>query len=244
MTTSIGVPVSKSRQNALVAGLSRDTLTSTAAAWLQNSGPGKATPQASSVDQASQKTPIDSNESRPLIYSPAGAWFRDDATFAVRYRPAAHADPVLIGWLETLASTPNLADQPLAFAAFKELSSQTAPGLCATCHSMDQSESGQFSINWRAYDRAAEPRGFTKFSHGPHLLLPQLADCTQCHAIDNRVAATSTHAGWDPHRFASEFIPMSKRQCAECHTAEAAGDRCQKCHNYHVEAGSGIFESR
>ena len=24
-----------------------------------------------------------------------------------------------------------------------------------------------------------EPRGFTKFSHGPHLTLPQLADCTQ-----------------------------------------------------------------
>jgi hypothetical protein len=40
-------------------------------------------------------------------------------------------------------------------------------------------------------------------------------------------------------RFVSEFKPLTKRQCAECHTKTAAGDRCQSCHNYHVETVEG-----
>jgi hypothetical protein len=95
-------------------------------------------------------------------------------------------------------------------------------------------------INWRAYDRTVEPRGFTKFSHGPHLLLPQFADCTRCHAIDRAASAATTYTDLDPGRFVGDFAPMSKRQCAECHTAKAAGDACQKCHNYHVETASQV----
>jgi len=75
---------------------------------------------------------------------------------------------------------------------------------------------------------------FTKFSHGPHLILPQLADCTACHALDKSGEATA-YVGWDPHAFVSEFQPLSKRACVGCHTSTAAGDRCQSCHNYHVE---------
>ena len=95
------------------------------------------------------------------------------------------------------------------------------------------------AINWRAYDRTTEPRGFTKFAHGPHLTLPQLADCTSCHAIDDAANTAVSYTDLNPHRFVSEFKPMSKLQCAECHTATAAGDRCQSCHNYHVETVEG-----
>jgi hypothetical protein len=91
-------------------------------------------------------------------------------------------------------------------------------------------------INWRAYDRTVAPRGFTKFSHGPHLLLPQLADCTHCHAIDRAASTTVIYSDLEPGRFVGDFAPMSKRQCAGCHTGKAAGDACQQCHNYHVEA--------
>jgi hypothetical protein len=246
LATALGRQVSDVETKALVAGLSVDTLAGTAASWLQNSAASSTPPQDRSADHDSQNAIRTTGTNLPLTYAPAGTWFRDDAAFAIRYRPAAHADPVLTSWLEIVASTPELAQQPLALSAFKELSSQTAPGLCITCHSVDQIESGHLAINWQALDRTSEPRGFTKFSHGPHLVLPQLGDCTQCHAIDSRVTATATHAGWDPHRFASEFLPMSKNECAECHTATAAGDRCQSCHNYHVESsglrvdGSGI----
>jgi hypothetical protein len=75
----------------------------------------------------------------------------------------------------------------------------------------------------------------TKFSHGPHLILPQLAYCTHCHAIDDSRDVADSYANWNPRQFASEFAPLSKQQCASCHTAKAAGDQCQQCHNYHVE---------
>jgi hypothetical protein len=118
---------------------------------------------------------------------------------------------------------------------FKELSKANSPGLCASCHSVERNTQNRLTINWRAYDRTAELRGFTKFSHGPHLLLPQLADCTHCHAIDGKASSTTAYADLDPERFVGDFAPISKRQCAECHTAKAAGNACQQCHNYHVE---------
>jgi hypothetical protein len=65
--------------------------------------------------------------------------------------------------------------------------------------------------------------------------LPQLADCTTCHALDSQANTTASYADHDPHHFASEFQPMSKQKCAECHTATAAGDSCQSCHRYHVD---------
>jgi len=176
---------------------------------------------------------------RSLALSPAGTWNNDDATLAIRYRPAGHADPVLTGWLQLLADTPNLAEKPLAMAMFKELSKPTAGGLCMSCHSVGQTADGALTINWRAYDRASEPRGFTKFSHGPHLMLPQLADCTSCHAINDKSDVAASYVDWNPRQFVSDFAPLSKHQCIQCHTTKAAGDSCQKCHNYHVEAIEG-----
>jgi predicted CXXCH cytochrome family protein len=173
---------------------------------------------------------------RALAFDPAGTWKYDDTRLAIRYRPAAHADPVLTGWLELLAATPNLTQQPLALAMFKELSKPTAPGLCTSCHSVENTTEKQLTINWRAYDRVNKPRGFTKFSHGPHLVLPQLAGCTHCHTIDESNNAAASYTDWESHSFVSEFAPLSKQQCVECHTEKAAGNRCQQCHNYHVEA--------
>jgi hypothetical protein len=237
---AIGPNVSHADANALIAGLSLDTLGGAAKDWLQSAAGSASQSRAELVERS--KLDKARNGGRPLSYGPAGTWFRDDAAFAIRYRPAAHADPVLTSWLETVARLPDIAQHPLALAAFKELSGPTAPGLCVTCHSVEQTENGKLSINWRGYDRSTEPRSFTKFSHGPHLTLPQLADCTQCHTIDARVAAAATHTGWDPRQFASEFLPIAKNTCAACHTATAAGDRCQSCHNYHVggNEGSGV----
>ena len=134
---------------------------------------------------------------------------------------------MLATWLSVLAETPDLNQRPVAAAMFKELSKANRPGCVRRAIVSSETLTNQLAINWRAYDRTAEPRGFTKFSHGPHLLLPQLADCTHCHAIDDAASAAAAYADLDPARFVSDFAPMSKRQCAECHTAKAAGDACQ-----------------
>ena len=222
--------------SALVSGLSADTLRGAAVAW-KGEAPAEPRPYAKAA-QRELRPPANGRENdakRPLAFSPAGAWFRDDASFSIRYRPSGHADPVLTAWLNTLAVTPNLDQHPVAAAMFKELSKVNAAGLCASCHSAEKSSAGQLTVNWRAYDRTTEPRGFTKFAHGPHLLLPQLADCTHCHSIDSAASATVAYTDLDATRFVSDFAPMTKRHCAECHTPKAAGDDCQKCHSYHVE---------
>jgi hypothetical protein len=79
--------------------------------------------------------------------------------------------------------------------------------------------------------------------------LPQLADCTHCHAIDGKTQ-DATYTDLDAARFVSDFVPISKPQCTECHTAQAAGNACQQCHNYHVERAAdrkfnaAVVESR
>jgi hypothetical protein len=236
--------------SALIAGLSADTIRGTAG-WLPGLNVGKETwPRAEKPrviknaqlgargtdDLERYKPPVEPIPARDrLKYDPAGEWSRDDETFSIRYRPAGHADPVLTAWLQLLASTPHLETQPVAAAMFKELTKATAQGLCTTCHSVEQAANGAMVVNWKAHDRATEPRGFTKFSHGPHLVLPQLSDCTSCHAIDE-TASVAPYADLSPHHFVSDFKPMAKQECAACHTKAAAGDRCQSCHNYHVEA--------
>jgi hypothetical protein len=251
LSVALGRDVTSAEATTLLAGLSLDTMRG-AASWLPGIDPGKAEWQTESLGgmlstlsgvsmsspRPSMPTPAAGDGMAPLAglsFSPPGSWSRDDATFSVRYRPAVHADPVLASWLALVANTPQLDARPVAAAMFKELSKATAPGLCASCHSVEQSDRGSLAINWKAYDRSTEPRGFTKFSHGPHLTLPQLADCTSCHASDAAANTATSYSDLNPQRFVSEFKPMTKQLCAECHTKSAAGDSCQSCHNYHVE---------
>ena len=128
--------------------------------------------------------------------------------------------------------------QPVAAAMFKELAEANGAGLCASCHSVEQTAAGALTINWRAYDRTTEPRTFTKFSHGPHLLLPQLADCTQL-PRDRTTRRTRRHrtSGWNPHQFVSEFQADVEAAVRGVPHGDGGGRRCQSCHNYHVEGG-------
>jgi hypothetical protein len=245
LATALGCEISNADGNALVAGLSADTLRGVAAMWV----PGAVRSDSAPIDKLSLGNAAQDSIGGSIIgsnaepatpnpepaYAAAGHWFRDDTTFSIRYRPTAHADPVLTSWLKITTTAPDVARKSLALEAIQELTGPTAAGLCATCHSVEQMPTGQLVINWRANNRSTAPRMFTKFSHGPHLVLPQLADCKQCHAIDSRAAVSDSYAGWDSRRFASEFLPISKHMCATCHTSTAAGDQCQSCHNYHVD---------
>lgn len=226
LATVLGRDISEAETATLTAGLSSDTLRD-AAAWLS--------PPASNAHKSSGAAPLTTLTNPSESYGPAGNWSRDEGTLSIRYRPAVHADPVIGSWLEVLANTPNLESRLIAAAMFKEMTKATAPGLCTSCHSVEQRSADTQMINWRAADRADQPRGFTKFSHGPHLVLPQLANCTACHTIDEAANTAISYANANPQQFVSEFKPVSKQLCAQCHTATAAGDRCQTCHNYHVQ---------
>ncbi len=235
----LGRPMNDTQTSLLVSGLSADTLRTAVSSWFGVKVMTE-TATVAPAPGASKLAAPKRDKQEPIVFAPVGTWFRDEASFSIRYRPSAHADPVLATWLSTLAGTPDLQQRPVVAAMFKELSKANAEGLCTSCHSVERTAHNSLAINWRAYDRTVEPRGFTKFSHGPHLLLPQLANCSNCHAIEDGASAAAGYTDLDPARFVGDFAPMSKRQCAECHTPKAAGDACQKCHNYHVEAKSQL----
>jgi hypothetical protein len=229
LSAALGREITATEAATLTAGLSGDTIRGVAN-WLP------------SVNAAATGLPVGAGEtistaesSRPIAFAAGGSWSRDDTTLTIRYRPIAHADPVLTAWLDVLARTPNLNARPVAAAMFKELTKSTSPGLCASCHSVENATSGTMMVNWTANDRSTEVRTFTKFTHGPHLVLPQLENCTSCHAVNDATSVTAAYFGFDPYQFTSDFKPMAKQQCAECHTPRAAGDACQSCHNYHVQ---------
>ena len=165
----------------------------------------------------------------PATALPSGGWYRDDVRLAIRFRGAGHADPVLAALLDVATE---LGDTPAATA----LRESRAVAACAACH--PQTEPGQ-PTSWLARRSGLERRGFTKFSHRPHLNLPSLADCTACHAVadpsrDLRLAANGpvSIGSSEP----ADFRPLARATCAACHTAKAAGDDCIKCHTYHVTA--------
>jgi predicted CXXCH cytochrome family protein len=230
LSAALGGDVAPASAAALTAGLSDDTFRG-AKDWLLES-PSSGTSESSSFEN---KRPA---PNLATAFAPGGTWFRDDTTLSIRYRPAAHADPVLVNWLQ-LVTRSDLPMRPIRDAAFKELANPSAPGLCISCHSVEHAAGRSLTVNWRAYDRRSESRPFTKFSHGPHLVLPQLADCSSCHEIVDAAESGASYVKLDPHEHVQEFKMMPRRKCADCHTPTAAGDRCQSCHNYHVSWETG-----
>ena len=133
LTRSLGCDATAAEVAGLTAGMSIDT-TCGAAQWLGLPGAVEAAPSSGPVTALARST---------SPFGPAGVWeLRDDATLTVRYRPAVHADPVLASWLELLTKTPHVESKPVAAAVLKELSKATVPGLCASCHSIEQGASG------------------------------------------------------------------------------------------------------
>ena len=111
----------------------------------------------------------------------------------------------------------------VAFRQANESSLQQSPMVTAE-RSLPPAD--QLNACWKSVRRSANIRPITKFDHTPHLTLPSISDCRSCHLLN----PTSLHSK-------EEFAPMLKSQCASCHQANAAGDSCTQCHNYHVALG-------
>jgi len=173
-------------------------------------------------------------------------WYRDDETFQFYFRPRGHSSAFMATWLEALSSSPRQLGSEAISTATKQLTSQTSAGLCATCHSIDaeSNRADGIKMHWRgketfaSRDAARASGNFTQFAHGPHLILPQLSDCTACHQVNTDVTTAGDYLHADPHDFQPGFHPMEKQACASCHAPKLAGDQRTTCHQYHVGTGS------
>lgn len=160
---------------------------------------------------------------------PAGGWFSDSLLLAVRYRPSGHADPMLSALVGLANSATSIHPSD-----FEAIMSMQAVKACTTCHQTARAGS---VASWRALPEQGASKTFTRFSHRPHMNLPTLMDCKYCHKVSgtgdpHAIQNVSTGVGHPPH----DFDPLTLDSCAKCHTAQAAGDQCTKCHLYHVDS--------
>jgi hypothetical protein len=153
----------------------------------------------------------------------ASGWHRSNAAYSIAWRPSGHGDRLLKAWIE-LALKTDTKNASTTAALHASLTKPTSLGYCAQCHAIDKDSAGNLDIHWRTSPREPAVKGFTKFSHRPHLIQPQLADCTHCHELAHGAGV------------AAGFAQLGKSACTSCHVPTAAGDKCLKCHNYHVGA--------
>jgi hypothetical protein len=170
-------------------------------------------------------------------------WFAKQQTaegasdLSIRYQPTGHADPWMTAWLDVLAEAASGRHAAIADPLLRAVMNPTAPGQCGSCHSVDRDATGRLRIQWRPFDPADEGKQYTRFDHGPHVMQPQMSDCTSCHRLAANAQVIASYSEDNPHRFVSGFEPMSRAACAACHTASAAGDGCTQCHSYHGTGG-------
>ncbi|WP_146574526.1 hypothetical protein [Botrimarina hoheduenensis] len=161
-----------------------------------------------------------------------GGWQLDHQSHTLAYHPTGHDDPLVRAWIDLAIRLPE-EQADLRDTVLSEWQRPGAPGGCFECHRIETTPTG-LAVNWQGRQRLTEPRGFTRFSHRPHLLQPKLADCTHCHQTNAQRAALVSNGGSASTPSAGDFVVLSKSACVECHQPHAAGDSCTQCHNYHV----------
>jgi hypothetical protein len=166
-----------------------------------------------------------------------GGWYREDC--AIRYRPAAHADPFLKIWLDFSGSAYGTGQQDQLAPIFEELANRDDKhdpiGRCTKCHSVDD-QAGSEIINWRPLDTNAIGNRFTNFSHKPHIeLIGGTKTCLKCHALqDGTSEFQKSYKAGDTANYTPNFKHLDKAVCASCHGQQAAWESCTLCHGYHV----------
>jgi hypothetical protein len=179
-----------------------------------------------------------SKQGRPGPSQPASErWRRDDTDCSLQYLPREHADRFLNSWLDLAGRRYATAAAPSFAGLFDVLASPYQSGRCTKCHSVEAHADGSRTVHWNPAASKAHAHPFTKFAHQPHFSLNQ---CDACHTFqqEGRVRESFRSSGHtlrtELQALASEFRPMSRTLCSNCHTADKAGDNCLLCHNYHI----------
>jgi hypothetical protein len=142
-------------------------------------------------------------------------------------------DASLKSLFDLVAGSENKSSNRSVRLLFQQLTSEVGAGTCGKCHTVDREQDAHV-VNWKAVYRTTSTRGFTAFSHYPHLLDSSGGSCVSCHRLDESERKSVTFHGDDPHQFASNFTPIRKADCAACHQQGMAKNTCTECHNYHV----------
>jgi len=231
LETVLDRPLSKQEFSALTARLSPENLAVITDRWLTGL-PAEIT--SGEVPASNGSNSPEQNRAAARSRVAAGGWLHDETTLSIRYRPTGHADPWVTAWIDVMTEATSGRHAKITKPLLKQMMAPTAAGLCGSCHSVDKLDDGRYVVQWFAKHVDDQPPAFTTFSHAPHLTQKQLADCQACHQINSLANVMATYSGDSPVEYENGFQPLTKKDCAECHTPHAAGDSCMQCHKYHV----------
>lgn len=223
----IAEKTSEAEASRLIAGLNAEAVKRLACAWAAN------------LEYEAPAEPM------------AGGWYGD--YLELKYRPAGHADPVLRAWLDLAAATVTEDDEEgESLGAVREtlLSAQRGPGACIKCHAVtsvageaeaiDGIDSGALSIEW--HYQVDEARPLHRYSHGAHLklvrpgavsMMDPTIGCANCHELDTKAPYAAAFDDFDSTTFWSNFKPINKEVCEQCHGPSDVAQNCQLCHSFH-----------
>ena len=201
--------------------------------------------------------PVQALENEKIrISGVATGWYLRDSDMTIRYRPHGHADSFLTA-LCNLSTRfrpgPGQQDDPdsVRTEALKQLFHSVAGtasmGRCLKCHTVDDQPHADALVNWQAKQPDPHNRVFTQFDHRPHLTRLSDDTCLHCHKIKHMRDSDDPEAlfrvefvspNWtlntDASTYTSDFVQLTKANCAKCHMQENASESCLTCHNYHV----------
>lgn len=161
----------------------------------------------------------------------AGGWFIE--AYTLNYKLTGHGDRLVRAWT-ILAANASEASEFMAELSDAVIS-EKAPGGCVSCHSIDESaDSGESVINWQTYKPDPHDKPFTEFVHSKHFSLIGDKGCATCHHLDSTADYKSSFNDNDPNTYTSNFAPLERATCAQCHNPSKVVSQCIDCHNYHV----------
>ena len=161
-----------------------------------------------------------------------GGWYRQD--YAILYKPRGHKDEFMKAWLDFSGRLFTGKNKNLAASTFSLLTDKNAQGQCIKCHSVDAPGDGTRLVNWKPSQPPLPVGQFTSFSHGPHLSIVGEKGCLTCHKLSPKSKSQETYKQANPLIFDSNFDPVAKNTCANCHKPDAVRQDCLLCHTYHV----------
>jgi hypothetical protein len=142
--------------------------------WLHEAALGEKSSASLSQDRRAKALSMDSNRVLPEVASledrvATGGWFVEGYYFY--YRPAGHADQLIVVWLDYIVSKLDSASE-LGKSMLASFTNKDNPGFCFKCHSVGadpHSESGNvFKVNWRGAETAPNVQSFRRFKHQSH----------------------------------------------------------------------------
>jgi len=160
-----------------------------------------------------------------------GGWRERD--YELLYRPTKHADRFMKVWVSTSAKASSGSLGDLARPVFDFLTDKKTAGKCAKCHSIDEAADKTLSVNWTARMPTGKFRNLTVFSHDKHNAILKTDGCKSCHTLAEKAPYMDSFKDMNAATFTSNFSPLKKDVCTDCHTDNSTLGTCVTCHNYH-----------